>query len=332
MPEPTTPPRIVVLDGFTTTPHIPGEPAPAGEPSWDALAQLGDLTVYPRTPDSQRVERAAGAPVVILNKSALSAEHLAALPELRYVGLLSTGTNAVDLAAAREHGVTVCNVPAYSSASVAQHVFAMLLSLTNQIDPHNRAVHDGQWANCNDFCFTLDRLDELEGKTFGIVGAGDIGQAALRIAHGFGMKLATHSRTRRELGLPVQWMELDELFATADVISLHCPLNAHTEGMVNADRLATMKPTSVLINTGRGQLIDEPALAHALAEGQLAAACLDVLSTEPPSPDNPLLGEPRCIITPHIAWATAAARTRLMGVVVNNLKQFLAGSPVNVVS
>ena len=324
------PPPAVVLDAFTLTPHRLGHPAPAGEPSWDRLAGLTDLTVHPRTAPDEAVERLQGAAVGLTNKVRLDAAAFDALPDLRFVNILATGTDAVDLDAARRHGVTVANVPAYSSASVAQHVFALLLELTNAVGEHDAAVQRGDWAASPDFSFTLRPLTELAGLTLGVVGTGDIGTRVLRVAHGLGMNLAAHSRTQKDLGLPVTWLGLDELFSTCDVVSLHCPLTDDTRGLVNAKRLDAMKPSAYLINTGRGPLIAESALVQALHDGSIAGAGLDVLSKEPPPADHPLVGAPNCIITPHIAWATRAARGRMMNTVVDNIEAFLNGNPQNV--
>ncbi len=326
------PPAAVVLDAHTLTAHHPGRDAPPGEPSWDRLATLADLTVHPRTPAAETVNRLQGAAIALTNKVILNADAFAALPDLKYVGILATGTNAVDLDAAAARGVTVTNVPAYSSASVAQHVFALLLELVNAVGEHDAAVQRGDWAASDDFSFTLRPLTELAGLTLGVVGTGDIGTRVLRIAHALGMDLAAHSRTRKDLGLPVRWMDLDGLLAACDVVSLHCPLTEDTRDFINADRLAMMKPSAILINTGRGPLIDEPALAAALHDDALAGAGLDVLSTEPPTDDNPLIGAPRCIITPHIAWATRAARRRMMQTATDNIEAFLNGNPQNVVT
>ena len=323
---------IVVLDAFTLTPNEPDQIVSPDEPTWEAMQALGDVQVYPRTAGPQVVERSKGAGIVLTNKTLVTAETIAALPDLRYVGLLSTGTNVVDLEAARQHGVTVTNAPAYSTDSVAQHVFALLLELASRVADHDSAVHDGQWASSSDFSFTVAPITELAGKKLGIVGLGDIGTRAAEIGRALGMEILVHSRTRKDIGLPVRWCELDELFADADAVTLHCPLTEQTEGLVNRERLASMKPTAWLINTGRGQLIDEAALADALRKQQLAGAGLDVLTSEPPAADNPLLSAPNCVITPHIAWASREARSRLMKIVTANLKGFLAGTPQNVVT
>ena len=320
--------KIVVLDGYTMNP---------GDLDWDKLRQLGECEIYERTAPHQVLERCDGAEIVLTNKVVLGEEHFAVLSQLRYIGVLATGTNVVDVMAARERGVTVCNVPAYSSRSVAQMVFALLLELTQQVGHHNQRVHEGAWCTSTDFCFCERPLLELDGLIMGIVGFGRIGRCVARIASSFGMTVIVNTRRsyRHEALLhadgPVS-VELDGLFAMADVVSLNCPLNADSELMVNAERLAMMKPDALLINTARGGLIDEEALAQALRDGVLAGAALDVLSSEPPAVDNPLLTAPNCIISPHLGWATTAARQRLLAISVENIRAFLAGTAQNVVS
>jgi glycerate dehydrogenase len=309
-------PRIVVLDGHTLNP---------GDLSWSALEALGDCTIHAHTPAAEIVTRAAGAPIVLTNKTPLSAATLAALPDLRYLGVLATGYNVVDVAAARARGIPVANVPLYGTASVAQHVFALLLELTQHVGRHSASVRAGRWSESRDFCFWETPLLELSGRTLGIVGAGRIGSAVARIAEAFGMKVVF---ARRSGGRD----ELEQVLRTADVISLHCPLTDDTRHLINATTLGWMKPSVLLINTSRGPLIDEAALAAALHAGQIAGAGLDVLSTEPPPAGNPLFTAPNCIITPHIAWATRAARSRLMGTAIANVAAFLAGKPENVVN
>ena len=344
------PHRIVVLDGFTLTQAVPGARCPEGEPSWEAVQALGDLTVYDRTAPGDVVARAAGAAVVLTNKTVLDAGTIAKLaggntsggntsggggPGLKYIGVLATGVNVVDLAAARKAGIVVTNVPGYSGSAVAQHVFALLLALTNRVAEHDLRVHANQpggWASCKDFSFTLNPIPELAGKTLGIVGAGDIGRRVARIGHAFGMNILIHSRTQRDIGVPAEWVGRDDLFQQSDVVTLHCPLTDQTKHMVDASRLSLMKRSAHLINTGRGPLIDEQALSDALRAGTIAAAAVDVLSTEPPSADNPLLHAPNCTITPHNAWAAREARHRLMHRVTENLRAFLTHNPMNVVS
>ena len=314
------PPRIVILDAFTLNP---------GDLSWSGLEELGDVQIHDRTPPELIRERAAGAPIVLTNKTVLSGETLRALPELRFIGVLATGYNVVDIPAAGERRIPVSNVPGYAAPSVAQAVFALLLELANRTGDHARAVAAGRWTASRDFCFWDTPLVELSGRTLGIVGHGAIGRDVATIARALGMRVIVHSRR------PVADEEnvgLDELFARADVVSLHCPLTPATERLVNAERLARMRPSAFLINTGRGGLIDESALADALNRGGIAGAGLDVLSKEPPPADNPLLTARNCLITPHIAWATKAARERLLAITVANIRAFLAGSPQNLVT
>jgi glycerate dehydrogenase len=313
--------KIVVLDGYAANP---------GDLDWAPLAGLGALTVYERTPAALTVERAAGAQALLTNKVVLGAAELAALPELRYIGVLATGYNVVDTAAAGARGIVVTNVPAYSTPSVAQQVFALLLELARGTGRHAALVRVGRWSAAPDFCFWEGPQMELAGLTIGIVGFGAIGQAVARIALAFGMRVLVVTRSPDPAAWPeVSFVDLDQLFIQADVVSLHCPLSEETRAMVNAVRLAQMKPTAYLINTGRGPLVDEAALAAALHAGQIAGAGLDVLSQEPPPATNPLLAAPNCVITPHLAWATAAARQRLLATAVANLQAFLAGSPQN---
>ncbi len=313
--------KIVVLDGYATNP---------GDLSWDGLAEFGKLTVYDRTPAELTVERAAGAEVLITNKVFIGAAEMTALPDMVYIGIQATGVNVVDLDAARQHDIAVTNVPAYSTASVAQHVFALLLELVRGVGRHNERVRQGAWTNCPDFAFQETPQIELADKVFGIVGFGDIGQATAKIAAAFGMRVLVHTRTPDPHAFPdIHYVELDQLFAEADVVSLSCPLTAETEKLINAEHLARMKASAYLINTGRGLLVDEAALADALRNGEIAGAGLDVLSQEPPPADNPLLDAPNCFITPHLAWATRAARQRLINELVANLRAFLAGESRN---
>lgn len=315
--------NIVVLDGFTLNP---------GDLSWDELKQLGTCAIYDRTPPSQVNPRASGADIVLTNKTIINRETLQVLSELKYIGVLATGTNVVDLTAARERRIPVTNVPAYSTASVAQATFALLLELTHHPGHHAQAVRDGKWTACADFCFWDFPLIELAGLTMGIIGFGQIGQAMAQIAHAFGMKVLVHTRSVKPALPFVEFVTVEGLFRQSDVVSLHCPLTPETRHFVNADRLAAMKPTAFLLNTGRGSLVDEAALANALNNGQLAGAAMDVLSVEPPPLDNPLLRAKNCLITPHLAWASRAARVRLMRIAVDNIRAFLAGQPRNVVN
>ena len=330
--------KLVVLDARTTTPRM-GE-AVAGEPDWSALQPLaermgGELVIHAATEPDQILERAAGAEALILNKTVLTGDHLQALPNLRYIGLLSTGTNAVDLEAAARLGVAVANAPSYSTFSVTQHVFALLLELTQQTARHAEAVAEGRWSNTTDFCFTLAPLHELEGRTFGVVGFGEIGRQTAAVASALGMEVVVHSRTQRPGPVSVTWLDLPTLLERADVVSLTCPLTPETEGLIDAAALRRMKPTAYLINTGRGGLVDSRALAAALEAQEIAGAGLDVLDAEPPATGHPLVAAAealppgRLVVTPHIAWATQAARTRLIGIVADNLEAFLDGRRVH---
>lgn len=314
--------KIVVLDGHTTS---------TDRADWQGLFQLGEVDLHEYTPPEQVAETCQGAAAIITNKTLLSAELLRTLPELRYVGLLSTGVNVVDLPAADAAGVTVCNVPAYSTPSVAQATWALLLELTNHVGIHAASVSKGDWARQRDFCYWLATPVELQGLTLGLVGYGGIGQAVAAIGRAFGMRILVHTRTpRNESG--VSFVDLETLLAEADVVSLHCPLTETTAKLIDGPRLARMKSSAYLINTSRGGLIDEQALADALNAGGIAGAGLDVLSTEPPTSDNPLPRARNCVITPHIAWATRAARMRLLQTVVDNLRGFQSGAPINVVN
>lgn len=317
--------KIVVLDGYTLNP---------GDNPWDALAALGDLTVYDRSAPSEVVERARGAEIVLTNKTVLDAATIAALPDVRFIAVLATGYNVVDVAAARARGIQVANVPEYGTDSVAQHVFALLLELASAVGAHDAAVHAGQWVRSPDFCFWRGSLVELAGLTMGIVGYGRIGQRVGELARAFGMRVVASGRPGKGAsgGGDVERLPIDELFAASDVVTLHCPLTADNACFVDAKLLRRMKPSAFLINTARGALIDEPALAQALRDGVLAGAGLDVLSSEPPHADNPLLTAPRCIVTPHVAWATLAARRRLMATAVENVRAWLAGAPINLVA
>lgn len=320
--------KIVVLDGYTLNP---------GDLRWQALDALGDCTVYERTPKELVTERAAGAEIVLTNKVVLGWEQLAQLPQLRYIGVLATGYNVVDVEAARRQNILVTNVPAYSTASVAQMVFALLLELTQQVGHHARLVREGRWAASVDFCFWDRPLVELDGLTLGIVGYGAIGRRVARMARAFGMDVLVHTAHPEKYrqtaeGKEARFVGLDELFCASDAVTLHCPLTEETRALVDARRLESMKPTAYLINTGRGPLVDEAALAAALNAGRIAGAGLDVLSLEPPPAANPLLSAANCCITPHIAWATRAARERLLATAVANVRAFLAGQPQNVVN
>lgn len=309
--------KITILDGYGMNP---------GDMSWAPLEELGDLTVYDRTAQEQVLERAAGSEALLTNKTVLTAETLRALPQLRYVGVLATGYNVVDIDAARELGIVVTNIPAYSTDSVVQMVFAHLLAITNRVEHYTDENRRGRWSTNPDFCYWDTPLHELSGKTFGIVGLGNIGMAVSRVARAFGMNVKAYTSKRiEELPDGVSKADLDELFATSDVVSLHCPLTDSTRHLVNAERLAMMKPSAILINTGRGPLVDEKALAEALDSERIYAAGLDVLSSEPPAADNPLLTARNCFITPHLGWATKEARERLLSIAADNLRGFIAG-------
>ncbi|MBR1935855.1 MAG: D-2-hydroxyacid dehydrogenase [Muribaculaceae bacterium] len=317
--------KIVVLDGWTGNP---------GDLSWEPLERLGDCTIYDRTSPDEVIERAREAEVVLTNKVTFTRETIAQLPRLRYIGVIATGYNIVDVDAARERGVIVTNVPAYSTNSVAQIVFAHLLNITTHADHYSRSVRSGRWSECRDFSYTDRPITEIAGKTIGIVGLGSIGMAVARIALAMEMKVLAHTSKSTE-ALPVgieKAKDLDEVFIRGDVVSLHCPLTAETRGMVDARRLSLMKRTAILINTARGPLVDETELAAALRNGRIAAAAVDVMSQEPPERDNPLLKAPHCYFTPHIGWASVEARHRLMDIVVENVARYIAGEPVNVVN
>ena len=293
---------------------------------------MGEVTVYDRTKPSETVERSTQAEIVLTNKVVISREVIAQLPRLKYIGVLATGYNVVDTEAAHERGIIVTNVPAYSTESVAQMVFAHLLTVTNRTEHYAIANRSGRWTANPDFCYWDFPHQELAGKTFGIVGLGNIGQRVAQIALAFGMKVkAQTSKDADALPAGIEKVTTEELLATSDVLSLHCPLTEGTHHLINAESLRQMKPTAILINTGRGPLIDDQAVADALADGRLAAFCADVLTSEPPQADNPLLQQPNAFITPHIAWATKEARVRLLQVAMDNVRAFLNGTPVNAV-
>lgn len=316
--------RIVVLDAHTANP---------GDLSWAGFESLGECAIHDRTPLADTVARARDAEAVITNKAVLNREIISALPKLRYIGVIATGYNVVDLDAASERGVVVTNVPGYSTASVAQAVFAMILELTNHAAHHAGAVREGRWVSCPDFCFWDHPIVELSGRALGLIGFGDIGSAVARIGSAFGMRVLA---SRRAWAVPpppgVEAASVEEVFRESDVISLHCPLNGETREIVNEKTLAMMKKSAFLVNTARGLLVNEAALASALNYGQIAGAALDVLSVEPPAPSNPLLSARNCLITPHIAWASRESRARLIARAVENLRAFIEGSPVNVVN
>lgn len=317
--------KIVVLDGYTLN-H--------GDLTWDGFKKYASIEVYDRTEPGLILKRAGDAELVLTNKTPLSAETLRQLPKLKYIGVLATGYNCVDVKAARERGIPVSNIPTYGTASVAQHAFALLLELCNHVQPHADAVRAGEWSRNKDWCFTLTPLVELAEKTLGVVGFGRIGRQVGAIGHAMGMKvIAFDSVQTNPPPYPgFRWANLEELLKESDVVSLHCPLFAETQGMINAKTLRLMKPTAFLINNSRGPLIVDKDLADALDAGRLAGAGLDVLSVEPPPTDNPLLQAKNCIITPHTSWASKESRARLMQLAVDNLAAFLTGKPQNVVN
>ena len=315
--------KIVILDGFTANP---------GDLSWKGLEELGTLTVYDRTKPEETVARAAEADIVLTNKVIINREVMAQLPQLKYIGVLATGYNVVDIEAAHERGIIVTNVPAYSTESVAQMVFAHLLTVTNRTEHYALQNRQGRWTKNPDFCYWDFPHLELAGKTFGIVGLGNIGRRVAEIALAFGMQVkALTSKSADTLPVGIEKADLEALLATSDVISLHCPLTDTTRHLINRETLSKMRPSAILINTGRGPLVDDQAVASALAEGQLAAFCADVLTEEPPKADNPLLSQPNAFITPHIAWATEEARSRLLQVAISNVRAFLNAKPQNIV-
>ena len=316
--------KIVILDGYTENP---------GDLSWEGFERLGTLTVYDRTEPGEIVSRIGDAEAVIINKCPITAETMDACPELRYVGVLATGYNVVDVAAAKERHIVVTNIPTYGTTAVAQMVFAHLLAICQHVEAHSQAVHQGEWNTNPDWCFWNYPLVELAGKTMGIVGFGRIGQTVAGIARALGMSVLAFDHHETETGRALaQYVSLEELLRRSDVISMHCPLFPETERMINRDTIAQMKDGVYFINTSRGQLVDEQALADALNSGKVAHAGLDVVYTEPIRTDNPLLKAKNCFITPHIAWAPKESRKRLMDIAVDNLAQFAAGTPVNVVN
>lgn len=317
--------KIVVLDGYTLNP---------GDISWEGFRQIGEMEFYDRTETDQILERSEGAEVLLTNKTTLDRRTLEQLPGLKYIGVLATGVNVIDTEAARELGIDVTNTPNYGTNSVAQMTTALLMELCLHVRDHHDAVLAGKWADSGDFCFWEHPLVELAGKKMGIIGFGNIGQKVADISSSLGMEILTYStpRTDQSHRKNFRWVELSELFEYSDVVSIHCPLTPETEGLVNKETLSRMKKTAFLLNTARGQIIVEEDLASALNNDVIAGAGLDVLSEEPPPSDNPLLKAKNCIITPHIAWATKEARTRLMDIAVENLRAYLSGNPQNVVN
>lgn len=319
-PLPRSDTAIVILDGFTANP---------GDISWAAIEALGNCKIYDRTGEADVVARAADADIVLTNKTLITQKSLAALPRLRYIGVLATGYNTVDVQAAQQRGILVCNVPEYSTPNVTQAVFALLLELTNRTGHHSQTVHEGRWSASPDFCYWDGELVELAGRTLGIVGYGRIGKAVAAVGRAFGMQILAHHRTASD---DPQFVSLDRLLSESDVVSLHCPLVPDTKELINAATLAQMKPSAFLINTARGALIHEPDLAAALNTERIAGAGLDVLSVEPPLASNPLLSARNCVMTPHIAWATRNARLRLLEVTAANIRSYLLNRPQNVIT
>ncbi len=317
--------KIVVLDGYTENP---------GDLSWEGFRKLGELTVYDRTPEGKIVERIGDAEAVIINKTPLSAETLRRCPSIRYIGVLATGYNVVDIAGAKARNIPVCNIPAYGTDAVGQFAIGLLLEICHHIGLHDQSVHDGEWTHGEDWCYWKTPLIELSGKTMGIIGYGRIGQATGKIAQALGMQVLAFD-AKKEPSLECETMRyttLDELFALSDVISLHCPLFEETKGIIRRETIAKMKDGVILLNNSRGPLIVEGDLAQALESGKVYAAGLDVVSAEPIREDNPLLKAPNCILTPHISWAPKESRQRLMDIAVSNLEAFIAGKPQNVVN
>jgi glycerate dehydrogenase len=317
--------KIVVLDGYTLNP---------GDLTWEGFEKLGEFICYDRTPRELIFERAKDAEIVITNKTPLNEDILKQLPFCKYIGVLATGYDVVDINYAKERGIPVCNIPTYGTTAVAQYVFALLLELCHNVKHHSDTVKQGKWSKQKDFCYWDFPLVELSGKTMGFIGFGRIGRQTAKIAEAMGMKIIAHDKFRGDVSEfnDFKWVELHELFKTADVISLHCPLFPETEGLINAENLAKMKKTAFLINTSRGKLIIDKDLAHALNSDKIAGAAVDVVSQEPPTEGNPLFTAKNCIVTPHIAWATKEARQRLMDIAVDNLKTFLEGDLINVVN
>lgn len=316
--------KIVILDGFAENP---------GDLSWDALKEFGDVTVYDRTPSELILERSSDADILVTNKTPLTAQTLSKLPKLKFIALLSTGYNIADCDWAKKHNIPVSNIPSYSTQSVAQLTFAFILELTRKVGLHSASVFNGDWSSCPDFCYTVAPVSDIEGKTLGIIGYGSIGKAAAKIGSAFGMKILASSRTKkRGKDEYAEFCSVDEILEKSDFISLHCPLTEKTEGMVNSDFLNKMKKTAVLINTSRGPVVDEQALAFALNNGIIAGAGLDVMCKEPPEKDNPLFSAKNCYITPHIAWAAFETRERLMNIFTENIRAFINGNPQNVVN
>lgn len=313
--------KIVVLDGYGTNP---------GDLSWEGLKSLGECTIYDRTAPEEVLERSRGAEIILTNKTVITVEHMNALPELKYIGVLATGYNVIDVDIARKKGIVVTNIPAYSTQSVAQMVFAHILNITQRVEHYTNEVREGKWTHNKDFCFWDTPLIELSGKKIGIIGMGHTGQATAQIATAFGMEIYGYtSKSPDQFPFKVEKKSLEEIFKECDIVSLHCPLTEQTKYLVNAEHLSLMKETAIIINTGRGPLVNEQDLADALNMGKIYAAGVDVLSTEPPKENNPLLSAKNCFITPHIAWATKEARERLMDIALKNVEGFINGNVIN---
>lgn len=316
--------KIVILDGYALNP---------GDLSWECLNRFGDVTVYDRTPAELIVPRIGDAEVILLNKTPITDETLAACPSVKLICVLATGYNVVDCDAAKKRGIPVCNVPAYGTAAVAQFTFSLLLELCNAVGHHSDSVHKGDWCRSIDFCYWQTPQMELAGKTMGIIGFGRIGRAVGTIAKAFGMRVIAYNRSRCAEGEAIgEYVDLDTLFRQSDIISLHCPMTPQTEGIINASSIAQMKDGAILLNTARGQLVVENDLAAALAEGKLRGAAVDVVTKEPMEATNPLLNAPNCIITPHMAWSPVESRQRIMDCTVNSIQAYLDGNPVNTVN
>lgn len=315
--------KIVILDGNAVNP---------GDLSWDFLTQFGELTVYQRTPEDKIIDHIGDAQIVLINKAPITEEVLAACPNIRLICVLATGYNVVDLAATRKRGITVCNVPDYGTDAVAQFTFALLLELCHQVGHHSHVVHKGKWSACPDFAFWDTPQMELAGKTMGIIGFGRIGRAVGKIAKAFGMQVLAYSRSQTEEGRAIgEYVTLDELLCLSDIVSLHCPLTPETNRLISEAALAKMKDGAILLNTARGAVIDEAAVANALGSGKLSGAAVDVVNREPIPSDCPLLSAPNCIITPHMAWAPIESRRRIQKCAEQNIAAFLKGAPINTV-
>ena len=316
--------NAVILDGYTENP---------GDLSWDCIAEITDLTVYDRTPEELVIERAKDAEILIVNKVKLTEEIIAQLPSLKFVGTLATGFNQIDGVALRKRGIPLSNIPSYSTNAVAQMVFAYILESVNRVSEYTASVKAGDWQSCKDFCYWNRPLFELDGKTLGIIGFGKIGRRVSELAKAFGMKVLVYTPSGKKADAPdVEFTDMDTVLTCADFVTVHCPLTENTAGLINKDFIAKLKKGACVINTARGGVANEDDIAAALKDGTLSCYCADVLSTEPPKADNPLLSAPNCFITPHIAWAAYETRLRLMGILEGNIKAFLSGSPINVVN